>query len=435
MACARAETPNERSGTELITAVEIFVVRDPGFWFTALPILFGAIVGIFGVIIDAKRRHGWRSAFLIFLICTSACLGIGADAWARIQSGADRQNSAQRERQLHEDNVALRSQNSALQKKADATYGAAMHLNRESARILATIQQNLATTEQNLGTTRTVGNETKAVALRARQLQVAAADSIMGIEKLASPLTSIAADYEVDLPIDEPQFRTLKAKLLSMEANYEQQVKAARPQNGVITVPFPIFPIADVLSGLPPLDPGSVLLRGMDLAIEMYRPPFPKHPYYGDSHHGRFIASSNSVDYLVETIGIRSIPRAPMTTAATPTAYNIQLGFPVNHHPDLTVMVTALFVPMERVRRSGRLDSFVDLPGSELLIHLMPDFLTDPRKPSPLQNVRLDGVALDINGSLHRIDLQKARIGWGPMFPYYEVHVPASWRPSKYFIP
>jgi len=287
------------------TNVPTSPLHDPGFWFPAAGVAVAALTGALGVLYGEASQRSARKAILLTLVIVGALFGIGA-AWVNsLQSLSEKQASEQRQ-------IALQSQNAQLRTTANATYADAKILLDRSIHTLALVRENLKMTRTVGGQTRIIGAQTQAVggqariigaqtqavgaqtrivgvqtrviARQARELQVAAADSLKGIDRLASPLADVSVTYDVAIPIDDPALRRLKTSLIAAGSSVEQQFKE---ESGAGSYIAPDMPLSAVFAQLTPYDVGDGFVRSMDLAIEIYRPPFPNQPYYGDTHQTR----------------------------------------------------------------------------------------------------------------------------------------------------
>jgi hypothetical protein len=340
-----------------------------------------------------------------------------------------------------------------LSKKTGATLATARDLNSRSRYILSAVDQNLYTTRTvgaqatklgaltaaNAVQTRAVGSETRKVGKQAGELQIAAAQSLHGIEEVTTRFTNIEVVYEVTIPISDPRLSSLAADIVATIKGHP-----ARPATyvGVISV-------ADILPKLPKNDAGRTFLEGLDVEIEMYRPPFPAFPYYGDSKRTSFPAGKPDFDLRTEEM--RSLAASPSISNAQ-VSYGIQWTATWNGSWNLlSAFASGFLVPMVLQPRTGRLDSLADLPGSLILIHLIPEiFQAGPSSlPPGLTTVavainsdlsqgplgEITGVALNIDGEYRRFAIGKARKGVAPLFKYDAIVVPRNWRIDQYFIP
>jgi hypothetical protein len=404
----------------------IAIWGDPLLQPTIAGIVLAAFGGIIGILKDAKREKWWATALLLLSIVWGAYMTVSAAVRQNAESHAELSKSQNDLIGLHADNVYLKNQNAKLERKADATYNAAVNLNNASVRILNGVNQGLTAARLNLKETSSVSSDTRSIASQAKALQasatalqVSALSSLHGIQGLESPLTNISAEYILTITMDDPMLRVLKARLLSVDEDYRKQVSAAKPQNGLLQIPWPIFPIDQILNGMPPTDPGSALLRSMNIVVEIYKPPYRGRPTYRAHQGNKMVAAWDPVDFLIETVGT--------------DGHYAQIGLPVARPGDVSVMITQMGLPTH-ISRSGRLYSIADLPGSTILIHLLPDFFAVDH-PGLLETAHLDELALTIDGARYGIALKEAFVGNAPFFPYYEIRVPKNWRTASNRIP
>ena len=417
-------------------------IEDTGLILAVGGIMLAAASGVAGIL-----WKGRRGAALTFVVL-GGTVGIAGTLKDRYDADSDRRQLRSSLSQLQtslRSSLALESDlRSAVQitgrdlaKKADATLATAKSLNSKSRSILNAVNQNLNTTrfvgEQttkvgaltgaNARETEVIGRDTRWASVRAGRLQTAAAQSLHGIQELTTRFGDVEAVYEVDIPLADPRLQSLKASIVALLPS-----RASQPVTyaGVV-------PLVDLLSRLPVNDSSRAFLDGLDLEVEMYRPPFPTQPYYGDSSRSHFPAGQ-SVDFDLQTTAMRSLPSI-LRNSSGRVPYGVQwtARWDGSWHL-LSAFLSGFEVPMTRGGRTGRLDSIADLPGSFILIHLIPDFFF-PILPNSVPLAQVTGVALNIDGAHRRFSLDKAHKGAAPLFNYYEISVPNNWPVNRYFIP